>query len=127
MKSTFPKVSSSNAGNCVTKKAVILAQLRSQVWEDQEWNWNSKKTLQKLQHELQCGERDKRVGFTYQIPASLRSSGIMIKNYFPGEKKYLMDLCELKASKSQSSKPTSCWAHKISRNQVINISSLCPI
>lgn len=36
MGSTFPKISSSNAGNSVTKKAVILAHLRSQVWEGQE-------------------------------------------------------------------------------------------
>lgn len=32
--------------------------------------WNSKKTLQKLQHGLQYGEREKRVIFTYQIPTS---------------------------------------------------------
>lgn len=61
--STFPKVSSSNAGNSVTKKAVVLAQLRSQVWEDQDcWTGIQRKHFLK-NYSMSCNMVKERRGY----------------------------------------------------------------
>lgn len=73
---TFPKVSSSYAGNSVTRKAVTLAQLRSQVWEDHEgWTGIQRKHLFLRNYSVSCTrvKGEMRVIFTYQISTSFVS------------------------------------------------------